>query len=112
MANTEYMFYSLEFLKTSERGSGFYDAPDTDMDVEKIVLHRMIMERLLKILSRIPQSEREFILDCFDAEWGARKEIAEKYKLTVEAVKHKKKRIMKKIKKMFFEDMDFMPDDL
>ena len=97
------MYYSLELLKNPEGDSCYYDIPDPAMDVEQMMLHKLDLEKLGEVLSRISEEERQFILDCFDAEWGARKEIAEKYGMTVGAVKQRKRRILKKITEMFFE---------
>ena len=71
--------------------------PSSPTDIyEKFPMHKIDMERLMEVLSKISPEQREFILDCFDAEWGARKKIAEKYNMSTGAVKKRKWKIMKK----------------
>ncbi len=100
---TDHIFYSFELMIHPGGDSSPYYFQDPDIDVEKIVHHRLDLERLQGVLNRIPVRDMEFILDCFDAEWGARKQVAEKYGMTLGAVKQKKKRVMKQIRKLFFE---------
>ena len=95
--DVEYGIYSLELLQSPDKGAGYFDIPDPDMDVEKRILHKIDMERLREVLNMISPEQREFILDCFDAEWGARKKIAEKYNMSTGAVKKRKWKIMKKL---------------
>ena len=74
-----------------------------------MIIHRIDLEKLDEVLNRIPVWDREFILDCFDAECGARKQVAEKYGMTNGAVKQKKKRVMKQIRKLIFEGEETKP---
>ena len=94
----------MEQLKNPEGDACYFDLPDQEMDVEQIILHKLELEKLDKALSLIPEKERQFIMDCFEAEWGAGKEIAEKYGMTIGAVKQRKRRIIKKIRKMYFSE--------
>lgn len=103
-ARKNIVYYSLEHLLNPEGNSCYYDVPDPDMDVEQIVLHRFDLERLREILRIIPKEEKEFILDCFAAEWGEMKVIAEKYGMTIGAVQQRKRRILLKLRKIFFKD--------
>ena len=85
-------------------GSGCYLVDCTKIDKgTSIILHKLDLERLFEVLSKIPVKEREFIQDCFNAEWGSRKQIAEKYGMTLGAIKQKKRRIVEKIRKLFFK---------
>ena len=99
-----FVYYSLEQLRNPDEDVCYFEMADPDMDVEQMTLHKLDMEKLMAVLALIPEEERLFILDCFAAEWGARKEIAEKYGMTIGAVKQRKRRILKKITKMFLED--------
>jgi len=103
----KFVYYSLELLKAPEEDDVcYFDYPDPDMDLEQMMLHQLDLERLDEVLATIPEEERLFILDCFDKEWGAQKEIAEKYGMTPGAVKQKKHRIFKKIRQRFLEGDD------
>ena len=98
-----FVYYSLELLRNPDDDCCYFEMADPDMDVEQTIFHKLDMEKLRAVLRSIPEEERLFILDCFDAEWGARKEIAEKYGITIGAVKQRKRRILKKITKLFLE---------
>ena len=102
--NAQYVLYSLELLMDPENGACYFDIPDPSLDLEKQLLHRLDLERLEEVLESISKEERQFILDCFDAERGARKEIAEKYGMTLGAVKQRKRRILEKIRGRFLEE--------
>ena len=96
-----FFYYSMELLETEDGDSCIFEVPDPDMDVEQMVIHKMDLEKLKTILEMLSNEERHFILDCFDGEWGAGKKIAEKYGMTIGAVKQKKRRIMRKITMLF-----------
>ena len=100
----EIIFLSLELLLVPEGDPAPYYIMDPESDVERIVLHRLDLEKLNRVLNRITEKDKEFILDCFDDEWGARKKIAEKYGMTIGAVDQKKRRILEKLQMLFFED--------
>ncbi len=100
----EISFLSLEMLQNPEGDSAPFYIMDPELDVERIVLHRLDLEKLYKVLNRIQKKDKEFILDCFDGEWGARNKIAEKYGMTIGAVDQKKRRMLEKLQKLFFED--------
>ena len=102
-ARKDIVYYSLERLLYPTGNSCYYDVTDPDTDVEQIVLHKLDMERLGEILNMIPGKDREFILDCFDAEWGELKAIAWKYGMAFDAAKKKKGRLLLKLRQMVFE---------
>jgi len=83
-----------------------FDIPDPEMDVERMILHKLDMERLCMVLKMLPEEDRQFILDCFDSEWGLRREVAERYGMTIGAIKQRKRRVLKKITQMFFWKAD------
>jgi len=103
-ARENYTFFSLEYLWHPSKETFPYHIVDPDADVERIIFHKLDLERLNMVLERIPERDKEFILDCFDADWGGRKPIAEKYGMTLGAIKQKKRRVLERIRTLFFEE--------
>ena len=99
---TGFVYYSIELLKNPEDGC-YYDLPDPEMDLDEIIIHKLDLERLSVILDMLPETEKQFILDCFDADYGSYKEIAKKYGMSVDTVQQKKRRVVERIRKLFFE---------
>ncbi len=99
---TGFVYYSIELLKNPEDGC-YYDLPDPEMDLDEIIIHKLDLERLSVILDMLPETEKQFILDCFDADYGSYKEIAKKYGMSVGTVQQKKRRVVERIRKLFFE---------
>lgn len=98
------VYYSLEYLKNPEGDSCYFDIPDPNMDVEQIVMHGLELEQLREILNRISPKDKQFILDCYAAEWGEEKDIAEKYGITCALVAQRKRRILIKLREIFFAE--------
>lgn len=99
---TGFVYYSIELLKNQEDGC-YYDLPDPEMDLDEIIIHKLDLERLSVILDMLPETEKQFILDCFEADYGSYKEIAKKYGMSVGTVQQKKRRVVERIRKLFFE---------
>ena len=99
---TGFVYYSIELLKNPGDGC-YYDLPDPEMDLDEIIIHKLDLERLSVILDMLPETEKQFILDCFDADYGSYKEIAKKYGMSVGTVQQKKRRVVERIRKLFFE---------
>ena len=97
-------FLSLELLMDPAGDATAYNFIDPEADVEEEVMHRLDLEHLREVLSRISVKDREFIMDCFNTELGARQTIVEKYGMTLGAIKQKKHKIILKIRKLFFEE--------
>ena len=105
---TGFVYYSIELLKNPEDGC-YYDLPDPEMDLDEIIIHKLDLERLSVILDMLPETEKQFILDCFDADYGSYKEIAKKYGMSVGSVQQKKRRVVERIRKLFFEGEETKP---
>ena len=97
-------FCSFELLKDPKSDLSPYFFQDLEVDVEKMIIHTMDLDKLHEVLERIPVRDREFIMDCFEAEYGGMEQVAEKYGLTLGAAKVQRIRIIKRIKKLFFDE--------
>ena len=98
-----FVYYSIELLKDPDDGC-YYEIPDPEMNTEEIILHKLDLERLSVILDMIPETDKQFILDCFEAEYGTQKDLAQKYGMSVGAVLQKKWRLLKKLRELFFSN--------
>ena len=96
------VYYSLEHLRNPDGESCYFEIPDPNMDVEQRVLHELELEQLREILNRLSPRDKQFILDCYAAEWGEEKDIAEKYGITIATAYQRKRRIVLKLRELFF----------
>lgn len=89
-------------LRTDSRKS--YEIADPSVNVEEELIHQLDLEKLRKVLAELAPEDREFILEYFEGENKFLNRMAEKYGLTRNQVIGRKRRILKKLKSLFFED--------
>ena len=88
-------------LRTDSRKS--YEIADPSVNVEEELIHQLDLEKLRKVLAELAPEDREFILEYFEGENKFLNRMAEKYGLTRNQVIGRKRRILKKLKSLFFE---------
>ena len=72
--------------------------------LKRELIHQLDLEKLRKVLAELDPEDREFILEYFEGENKFLNRMAEKYGLTRNQVIGRKRRILKKLKSLFFED--------
>lgn len=93
----------IEGLRGPDGEEGTYEIQDFTVDIEEDFIHRCDMERLQDLLAELPEDDRDFIIDCFAYETKYIKILGERYGLSPDAVRWKKKRLLKKLQEKFFE---------
>lgn len=88
-------------LRTDSRKS--YEIADPSVNVEEELIHQLDLEKLREVLAELDPEDREFILEYFEGENKFLNRMAEKYGLTRNQVIGRKRRILKKLKSLFFE---------
>lgn len=83
---------------------GSFDPEDHSVNIEEDYIRRCDMEHLQDILAELSDDDREFILVCFAYETSYIKRLGERFGLTPDAVRWKKKRLLKELQKKFFEE--------
>ena len=94
----------MEDLYGRDGEKGTYEIADPSVNVEEELIHQLDLEKLRKVLAELDPEDREFILEYFEGENKFLNRMAEKYGLTRNQVIGRKRRILKKLKSLFFED--------
>ena len=84
---------------------GSYEPEDYSTNIEEDFIHLMDLERLQNILAELSDDDREFIMTCFAYETSYIKRLRERFDLTTEGVRSKKRRILAELQKRFFEEI-------
>lgn len=93
----------LEGMIGKDGEEGTYEVPDSAVDIEEDFIHQCDLERLRELLDELSDEDREFLMDCFDYENDYIKRISKKYDMTGAAVRWKKERLLKTLRKRFFD---------
>ena len=88
-------------LRTDSRKS--YEIADPSVNVEEELIHQLDLEKLREVLAELDPEDREFILEYFEGENKFLNRMAGKYGLTRNQIIGRKRRILKKLKSLFFE---------
>ena len=84
---------------------GSFELPDPSVDIEEDFIHRCDLDRLQDVLAMLSDDDREFIMTCFAYETSYIKRLRERFNLTTEGVRSKKRRILAELQKKFFEEI-------
>lgn len=78
------------------------DIVDEDFDLEEIIMKKLLLEQLHKALAELSVDDREFLLSVFDGV-GAATRYAKEHGLSEMQVSRRKKKLIEKLRKKFFE---------
>ena len=93
----------MEDLYGRDGEKGTDEIADPSVNVEEELIHQLDLEKLREVLAELDPEDREFILEYFEGENTFLNRMAEKYGLTRNQVIGRKRRILKKLKSLFFE---------
>ena len=95
-----FMMLSLSALHGQDEDADF-EAADPDMDVEAMVLEKMNLELLQGFLMELEDEDREFILECFSDERGYEARVCERFGITRDQMKYRKKKLIEALRVRF-----------
>ena len=94
-------FLSLEAMVDTQENRNGFDIPDTSVDVEAEIIHKMELERLNEVLAMLTEEDREFILDYFSGEGAFLNDLAEHYGITRNQAIARKRAILKLLRELY-----------
>ena len=101
-ANHEIVFnYTSSFIADEEDQ---FDCFPSDEDVEEKVFHEIEMEAFRECLSKLPESDRRFLLDIYRGDRSLR-DIASEKGVTHQALMKRRDRLFKRIRKMMLGEI-------
>lgn len=95
--------WHMEDLYGRDGEKGTCEIADPSVNVEEELIHQLDLEKLREVLAELDPEDGEFILEYFEGENKFLNRMAEKYGLTRNQVIGRKRRILKKLKSLFFE---------
>lgn len=78
------------------------DFLDVNYDLEEIILHKILLEKLREALKELSVDDREFLLAVYDG-FGAASRYAKQHGLSEMQVSRRKKDLIEQLRKKFFE---------
>lgn len=99
--NSPLEFLSLEAMVDTQENRNGFDIPDTSVDVEAEIIHKMELERLNEVLAMLTEEDREFILDYFSGEGAFLNDLAEHYGITRNQAIARKRAILKLLRELY-----------
>lgn len=79
------------------------DFADPDTDVEEEALHEIELGILRDCIKELPVDDREFLYAYYGGEYGVETALAKKYGVPRTTLQRRKERLLKRLKKSFFE---------
>lgn len=93
-------FYSFEENESGGQSTGEEVVADDDVDVEKIVIHRIELEELKKALNYLSKEEQEIITHLYSNEPITIRELSKKMNVHYSTISRKHNAILRKLKKI------------
>jgi DNA-directed RNA polymerase specialized sigma subunit len=96
------VFNSITTFTNNEEDSETFELV-SDMNLEEMLIHQMNLENLNDCLQELSADDREFLFIIFSGERGMKAAYAKTHNCSEAAVTRRKNRLMKVLRKKFFE---------